>query len=55
MNKTSSKSRLTSLQKLADKAMQVAARKVRVENKRLGEPLIVTKNGKLQEIPASKL
>lgn len=55
MKKASRKRPLTHLEKLAEQAMQAAARKVRAENKRLGEPLIVTEDGKLKKIPASEL
>jgi hypothetical protein len=40
-----------SLQDLAELAMIQAARKVREENKRFGEPLIVMENGRLKKIP----
>ena len=43
------------MEKLAEAAMQAAALKVRMENKLLGEPLIVAENGKLKKIPASEL
>ena len=36
----------------AERAMRRVARKVRVENRRLGLPLILWKNGKLVEKPA---
>ena len=36
----------------AMRALQRAARKVRAENRRLGLPLIVWKNGKMVAIPA---
>ncbi len=55
MKKRVRKPTLTPLQELADQAMQAAARKVRAENKRLGEPLIIAVNGKLKRIPASEL
>ena len=55
MKKPARKRPLALFEKLADKAMQAAARKVREENKRLGEPLIVSENGKLKKIPASEI
>ena len=54
--KTSRKERLPRHIYLAELAMQAAARKVREENKRLGEPLIVAdENGNVKFIPASEL
>ena len=53
MKKKSRKRPLTPLEKLTEQAMQAAARNVRDENKRLGEPLIVFENGKVKKIPAS--
>ena len=55
IKKRSPKRKLTRLEKLSEQAMLSAARKVREENKRLGEPLIVYENGKLKKIPASEL
>ena len=43
-----------SMQELAALAMVSAARKLRAENKRFGEPLIVMENGRIKKIPPSE-
>ena len=43
------------LHKKAEKAMREAVRKVVAEHRRIGAPLVVWKNGKVQYITAQKL
>lgn len=51
MKKKARRKKQKSLQELAELAMVQAARKVREENRRFGEPLIVMENGRLKKIP----
>ena len=46
--------RAKNLQELTRLAMLQAARRVREENKRFGEPLIVWEDGKIKEIPVGE-
>ena len=55
MKQKKRKRKLTALEKLAEKAMQAAAKNVIQENKRFGEPLIVFENGKVRKIPINQV
>lgn len=55
MKKVSSKRKLDTYSKNAEKALREAVREALIDHKRTGDPVYVWENGKVVKIPAHKI